>query len=152
MGLRAMGYGFFSKLADRSPPISDYQSRVCPHPAAPEKRLTKLTVLTAAVMARTPSFRAKSPDQLRFDVRDLFREGLSHSPRGRARWMRDFHGHFWGGQKEGIKEKKRVFPPLLAKRGKLYTSGNAIPCQMTQVPALLIGSYSHVRTDPSTCS
>jgi len=32
---------------------------------------------------------------------------------------------------EGIKEKKRVSPPILAKRGKLYTSGNAIPCQMT---------------------
>jgi len=45
-------------------------------------RWLDIFVLTAAVMARSPSFRAKSPDQLRFDVRDLFREGLSHSPRG----------------------------------------------------------------------
>jgi hypothetical protein len=117
MGLRAAGfpkgYGFFSKRTSLT--------GVLRHPAtglhAPRKRLTtKPTVLTAAVMARAPAFRAKSPGQLRPNVRYLFREGLSQSPRGRTGRVRDFNGHGMGRAEQGEKGEKRLFPHVV-KRG-----------------------------------
>jgi len=93
MELRVVGFLQGTSLTDVLRHPTTAHQRI----ASPEKRLTTKSTVLAAVIARTLSFRAKSPDQFCFHVRDLFREGLSHSPRGRTGCVRGVRGHVWGG-------------------------------------------------------